>query len=376
MKPYVRFYGIVALYNKLRLQVWPDGLVQCERPSPKADASSASVQAARSLTTITADPFHNGLNLQKVLATHSPDSKSLEADYGTALTRLSAQEKEQKISDVDPARVCNLDKKAHTLLQEAVMFGYNRFKPKLEANAAAARSIQSWLRQTNVIDSDTWQKLFQAKPPLGTLRRLRARFSVQVHDGGDFNYASLKEFTKELKRIKKWYSQPRRQWRYKKGILRKVKGDPETHCKRKAVNKKVALHIRRTLRPLGLEGLWHWRSIAISARRTLLPIHTGTVAVERFWSIFAAMIPRAVTNFTERYYEVISMLAFLRFNRAHFGTWCREGWVERDPLLMQQLPILQNALAALQHDPAEEGHLQPLYKIFYQYLSNHADIPE
>ena len=50
------------------------------------------------------------------------------------------------------------------------------------------------------------------------------------------------------------------------------------------------------------------------------------------------MIPRAVTNFTHRYFEVIAIL------------FCdaaepREGWVERGP----------NALAALCHDPAEVG---------------------
>ena len=50
--------------------------------------------------------------------------------------------------------------------------------------------------------------------------------------------------------------------------------------------------------------------------------------------------------------------------------------MERDPLLMQQLPILQNALAALQHDPAEDGHLQPLYKVFFQYLADHEVIGE
>lgn len=69
-----------------------------------------------------------------------------------------------------------------------------------------------------------------------------------------------------------------------------------------------------------------------------MPVHSSTVADERFWSILAGMIPRAVTNFTHRYFEVIAIL------------FCdaaepREGWVERGP----------NALAALCHDPAEVG---------------------
>ena len=56
-------------------------------------------------------------------------------------------------------------------------------------------------------------------------------------------------------------------------------------------------------------------------------------------------------------------VAFLRHNRG-----VAQRWAERDPLLMQQLPILQNALASLQHDPVEDGHLQPLCKVLVSIL--------
>ena len=149
-----------------------------------------------------------------------------------------------------------------------------------------------------------------------------------------------------------------------------MKGNPEVKSGRKALNDKVKLHYKRTLRPLALCGLWRWRTIALALQGAALPLHTGTVCVERFWSVFASMLPRATTTFTERWYKVIADLSFLRYNRAHYGACSREGWAHRDSLLMQQLPILENALAALQTDPSEGGHLQPLYKVFLEYLQN------
>ena len=220
----IRIRIIVSSVHSVPLQVWPDALVQCERPSPKADAASASVQAANALTTITGDPFHNVLNLQKVLPAHSPDSKNFETDYKAALTRLSAPEKTRSMPQADEAKPKDLDSGAHDLLQEAVMCGYKRFQNKLQANAVTAMAIRDWLGQPNVEISTTWKQVFQARPPLGTLRRLRARFGLQAGDAGDFNFSSLKDFTKELRRIRRWYGKPRRHWRYKRGILRKVKG--------------------------------------------------------------------------------------------------------------------------------------------------------
>lgn len=350
--------------------MWRDGLVACERPTPKGDAISAAVDAKKELTQITGDPFHNLLNMRKVLPTHAPDSQCLDRDYASALARLSTPKKTNKSKAMGQQEPYALPPEGHRLLKQAIELTTKSWRAVLQqADSSIVGVVQEWLRQPCVQESSTWTDLFGASPPHGTVQRTRQRLACPGHDSFH-NYACLKEFQAEIRRIKKWYQKCRRQWRYKKNFMRKIKGSKEVQSKRLSMNKKLKRHFKRTLRPVSLQGLWAWRKVALCAHRCLIPVHSGTVAVERFWAIFAAMIPRATTNFTEKFFDIISMLSFLRFNRAHFGAWNREGWVRRDPLLMQQLLILQNALAALQDDPAEGGHLQPLYRAFQDYLND------
>ena len=93
-----------------------------------------------------------------------------------------------------------------------------------------------------------------------------------------------------------------------------AKAKPRVQGKRSAITTTVAGHYARLLQPLRLQGSWKWRQVAHSVQDAGVPLQTGTVAVERWWSSLKQMLPNEARCVSSRWFQVVARLAFLRHN--------------------------------------------------------------
>lgn len=95
-----------------------------------------------------------------------------------------------------------------------------------------------------------------------------------------------------------------------------------------------------------VEGMMQWRRVALATREAGVPIHSGTVPVERMWSILQSMLPDAMTRISPRWFAVLSQIMFVRFNFMHFRDHLR-GAADRDPKLQQRIETMEMLVSAL-----------------------------
>jgi hypothetical protein len=110
-----------------------------------------------------------------------------------------------------------------------------------------------------------------------------------------------------------------------------------------------------------------WRKVALALHEADMPIQSGTVAVERLWSQLLGMLPGATTRLTPRWFRVLSMLMFVRYNFNHFRS-SHPSVVDRDPLMAQRLETLEMLTAAASEGaaPVELDHLASLFDPFLE----------
>ena len=107
------------------------------------------------------------------------------------------------------------------------------------------------------------------------------------------NYAVTKDFLAEIKRMKKWYSSPRRLAQRRFGIVRTGPGcADEVKGQRCVLFAKLSTHYRRLVQPRRLEGLMAWQECAEGLRAAGIDPQSGTVPVERSWNIATSFWPR------------------------------------------------------------------------------------
>ena len=110
----------------------------------------------------------------------------------------------------------------------------------------------------------------------------------------------------------------------------------------------------------------HWSTVAIATRAAGVPVHSGTVPVERLWSCLESMLPEGARAISPRWFNVLSNLMLLRYNFQHFSARSMPGLAERDSLLAQRintLSMLARAASDRETDAAT-SHLQPLFDPF------------
>ena len=67
-----------------------------------------------------------------------------------------------------------------------------------------------------------------------------------------------------------------------------------------------------------------------------------------------------------RWFNVLSQLAFLRFNYRHYGTGCLPAWAERDSLLAQRLETV--VMLGVELDETEGASLDHLRHLLAPFL--------
>ena len=105
------------------------------------------------------------------------------------------------------------------------------------------------------------------------------------------------------------------------------------------------------------------REVALATRQAGIPVQSGTVPVERMWSILASMIPPASKLVSPRWFNVLAMLMYVRVNFRHFNSRGSAGFAERDSLLHQRLETLLTLTQAVSQEGGAD-HLYPLFDPF------------
>ena len=96
-----------------------------------------------------------------------------------------------------------------------------------------------------------------------------------------------------------------------------------------------------------IEGLWEWRTVAASLHLAKIPVHSGTVPVERFWASLKEMLPSPARRISLEWFEIVANLAFLRYNYrlANHGTL--RTFALRDSLIAQSIAAVEPLLLAM-----------------------------
>ena len=139
--------------------------------------------------------------------------------------------------------------------------------------------------------SSTWKKLFGVYPPRGRVVHLAHLCEADLHETMDYRrYPNIEAFKIEARRIARWYSEQRRQYRRRTGPLRDGQS-VHVHTPKRVMTQKLKAHFKRLRDPLKLEGLWAWAEVAKALHSAGIPVLSGTLPVEMFWSALKSMLP-------------------------------------------------------------------------------------
>ena len=79
-----------------------------------------------------------------------------------------------------------------------------------------------------------------------------------------------------------------------------------------------------------------------------IPVHSGTVPVERLWSSLQAFFPAASRRMSRPWWDLLAMLSYMRFNYRHFNHATLPTFVEGDALLGERIDTLVSLTRELQ----------------------------
>lgn len=332
--------------------------VEAVSQTPKGNAQGAK-GGGSSPTMVCGDPLHDQLALQRLVSAASPDASCLIADHKDIMQRLSLKPLAKKVWP-EPEEL----EEAHHPLLKAVVEDLKAIVSKsLEEDPVGAAALTRFLKQPMVNKAKTWQKIFEGAPTRGVVRRACAVVGAELHDSvGYHGFSELAEFKTAIKELRHWYSTGKKSSRRRRGICRSAKAKPRVHGKRSAITATVAGHYQRLLQPLRLEGLWKWHQVAQAVQDAGVPLQTGTVAVERWWSSLKQMLPSEARCVSQRWFQILSRLAFLRHNIRHYQAGSTAPWADGDPLLSQRIQFFEDCARLLQQTGDQNWH--PVFEKF------------
>ena len=90
-----------------------------------------------------------------------------------------------------------------------------------------------------------------------------------------------------------------------------------------------------------INGFWAWHQIAQALRDAGILVQSGTVPVERFWSILHRMLPTVRRCITLKWFKFLSRIAFIRYNLRHFQEGSTAPWAHSD-VCHKRLDLFEN----------------------------------
>ena len=134
----------------------------------------------------------------------------------------------------------------------------------------------------------------------------------------------MHEFNEETEHMQAWYCTSL--------VARRIVANVAFHEKpgqpsgvSSVVNDAVRKHYCKLKGKVKQEGLWNWAKIASAIHEAGIPMHSGTVAVDRLWSQFNAAFPDAARRVCKEWFEFLSNLLSLRHNYLHFHSSVSSG---------------------------------------------------
>ncbi|CAK0803008.1 unnamed protein product [Prorocentrum cordatum] len=196
--------------------------------TPRGQVASCSVSNPAFEILVAGEPFHDVLNARRCVGPQANDSSDFCFDHADMLGRLNAP--------APPARPQGeaappaLGDAGRALLRAAVTQSAGGFAATLARDPVASVELRAFLASPGVRKAKVlWQGMFGAQPPRPVLARLARRAGAQLHPSlGWCNYRSRKAFKAEVRRMRQWYSKPRRLARRRRGILRVGPAAPES----------------------------------------------------------------------------------------------------------------------------------------------------
>ena len=80
--------------------------------------------------------------------------------------------------------------------------------------------------------------------------------------------------------------------------------------------------------------------MAKALRAAGIPVHSGTVPVERLWSQLKDFFPKASRRITLPWWTLLARLSYLRFNYRHFNHAVLPTFTDGDALLAERIENL------------------------------------
>jgi len=337
--------------------------VHVESATPKADARALRAQGdAVDETVPTGEPYHDVIAFRKLVSSLDTDYNDILKDHEYPILRLSAARAPTRPeAQVVPRPESEpLTEVARRLLRRSVEDDTPTLQAALQESPSAAEEVREWFKQPGVLRDRSWRELFRARPPLATALRLARRVGTKLrNDDGMHAYRSRKEFRTEIKRMRKWYKRSRKLTRRKRGIVRDAAAPLRVFGRRSAWNEKVEAHYRRLLKPLRFAGLWEWRRVALALHRAGIKVHSGTIPVERMWSVLEEMMPPMARTVSPRWFRLLSDLAFLRVMYSHYNAALAPPWADGDLRLAESIDNLATAMRAMSEPAVVVDLLDP-----------------
>ena len=340
-------------YDDFYIAKFAEADVVVQAATPKSDAAGAvAAQRSSARTRICGDPAHSWFEFRRCLSIGACDRQDIDADYSFSIAELREKPlSPDLLGDPVPSEPSELPESAHGLLQAAVQQTASDFQTRFAAAPAEATFLKEFLKQARVDEAATWEKLFNAMPPRGTLARLARRSHVVLHKTCAFQgYTKVAQFKQQLRRIRGWYKPGRKVSRRKIGIKRRRHEPGQVRGRKTAITPSVKRHFRRLRKPLKMEALWNWHAVAMEILQAGIPLQTGTLPCERFWNSLTQMLPSGARNIRLRWFKLLCQIAFLQHNYRHYNASFLPAWCRGDALLSQRIDNLAGLIRALEGD--------------------------
>ena len=95
--------------------------------------------------------------------------------------------------------------------------------------------------------------------------------------------------------------------------------------------------------------------VALALHAAGMPVHAGTIPVERLWASMKDMLPTAARLVPLEWFEMLSKLAFMRYNYRHFHHRLLPSWAESDSLIAERLDNICQAARAMHDEESATG---------------------